>query len=47
LPGFYLAAGHGGDGIALSLETGRLLAEAVAEAVEPEELHPFLLARFS
>jgi len=47
LPGFYLAAGHGGDGIALSLETGRLLAETVAEDVEPEELHPFLLARFS
>ncbi len=46
LAGFYLATGHGGDGIALSLETGRLLAETVAEDSEPEELRPFSLSRF-
>ncbi len=40
-PGLYLATGHGGDGVALSLETGRLLAQAVASGCEPEELRPF------
>ncbi len=46
MPGFYLGTGHGGDGIALSLESGRLLARSIAEGREPEELRPFSPSRF-
>ncbi len=45
-PGFWLATGHGGDGIALSLETGRLVAEGLLHNRELEELRPFSPARF-
>ncbi len=45
-PGFYLATGHGGDGIALSLHSGQLLASCFAGDAVPDELAPFSPSRF-
>jgi len=46
VPGFFVAAGHEGDGIGLSLITGKLLAQLIAE--EPTEINivPLKLSRF-
>ncbi len=45
-PGFYLATGHGGDGIALSLRSGQLLASSFAGDAVSDELAPFSPSRF-
>ncbi|WP_019119070.1 NAD(P)/FAD-dependent oxidoreductase [Brevibacillus massiliensis] len=48
IPGFYIAAGHEGDGISLAAVTGKLIAELIAEKSEtiiPTE--PLRLHRFS
>ncbi len=44
--GFFLATGHGGDGMALSLRTGQLLASCIADDAVPDELAPFSPSRF-
>ena len=46
LPGFYMAAGHEGDGIALSPVTGRLMAELIAEGKTSYDITPFSPNRF-
>lgn len=45
--GFVMAAGHEGDGIALSPITGQLIAELIAEGRPGIPLAPFALERFS
>jgi glycine/D-amino acid oxidase-like deaminating enzyme len=44
--GFIMAAGHEGDGIALSPITGQLIAELIAEGKPSISLEPFALERF-
>lgn len=46
LDGFYMAAGHEGDGIALSPITGKLLAEQIVYGKESYSLEPFSPNRF-
>lgn len=46
LEGFYMAAGHEGDGIALSPITGKLLAEQIVCGKESYSLEPFSPNRF-
>ena len=46
LPGFYMAAGHEGDGIALAPITGRLMAEMIAEGKTSYDITPFSPNRF-
>lgn len=46
LPGFYMAAGHEGDGIALSPVTGRLMAELIADGKTSYDITPFSPNRF-
>ncbi|MBP8717654.1 MAG: FAD-binding oxidoreductase [Candidatus Atribacteria bacterium] len=46
LEGFIMAAGHEGDGIALSPITGRLIAELVINGKTSIPLYPFRLSRF-
>lgn len=46
LEGFYMAAGHEGDGIALSPVTGKLLAEQIVYGKESYSLEPFSPNRF-
>ena len=46
LPGFYMAAGHEGDGIALSPITGRLMAELIADGKTSYDITPFSPNRF-
>lgn len=45
-PGLYLAAGHEGDGIALSPITGKLLAEVMVDGKSSYPLEPFSPDRF-
>jgi glycine/D-amino acid oxidase-like deaminating enzyme len=45
--GFFMAAGHEGDGIALSPITGQLIAEWIAEGSPGMDLSAFSLERFS
>lgn len=44
--GFVMAAGHEGDGIALSAVTGQLIAELIGEGETCLSLEPFALERF-
>jgi glycine/D-amino acid oxidase-like deaminating enzyme len=44
--GFFVAAGHEGDGIALSPITGQIIAEWIAEGWPGTDLSPFNLERF-
>lgn len=44
--GFVMAAGHEGDGIALSPITGQLISELIAEGEPSISLEPFALERF-
>lgn len=44
--GLFLAAGHEGDGVALSPITGKLLAQIVCGADLGMDIRPFLLSRF-
>lgn len=46
LKGFYMAAGHEGDGIALAPITGKLLAEQIVNGKESYSLDPFSPNRF-
>jgi len=46
LEGFYMAAGHEGDGIALAPITGKLLAEQIVYGKESYSLEPFSPNRF-
>jgi glycine/D-amino acid oxidase-like deaminating enzyme len=46
LEGFFMAAGHEGDGIALSPITGQIIAEWIAEGSPGRDLSPFNLERF-
>ena len=46
LEGFYMVAGHEGDGIALSPITGKLLAEQIVYGKESYSLEPFSPNRF-
>ncbi|WP_126425247.1 NAD(P)/FAD-dependent oxidoreductase [Brevibacillus marinus] len=46
-PGLYLAAGHEGDGVALSPITGKLIAEAACGMEPSIDLSPFSLSRFT
>ena len=47
LPGFYMAAGHEGDGIALSPITGQLIAELIVDGRCSHDITPFSPNRFS
>jgi glycine/D-amino acid oxidase-like deaminating enzyme/GNAT superfamily N-acetyltransferase len=44
--GFFMAAGHEGDGVALSAITGQLIADAITTGAQTD-LAPFLLSRFA
>ena len=46
LPGFIMAAGHEGDGIALAPITGRMIADYVAKGTETRALQELNLRRF-
>ena len=46
LPGFYMAAGHEGDGISLSPITGRLIAELIVNGSCSHDITPFSPNRF-
>ena len=46
LPGFYMAAGHEGDGIAMSPITGKLMAELIAEGKPSYNIDAFSPNRF-
>ncbi|MGE5484814.1 MAG: NAD(P)/FAD-dependent oxidoreductase [Ignavibacteriales bacterium] len=45
-PGLVMAAGHEGDGIALSPITGSLIAELIDTGKTPVPIEPFLISRF-
>ena len=47
VPGLVLAAGHEGDGIALSAVTGALIAEQIVSGRPHIDLHDFSPMRFS
>lgn len=46
VPGFFVAAGHEGDGIGLSLITGKLLAQLITEERTEINIVPLKLSRF-
>ena len=46
LPGFYMAAGHEGDGIALAPITGKLMAELIATGKTSYDISVFSPNRF-
>ncbi|HDM09973.1 MAG: FAD-binding oxidoreductase [Deltaproteobacteria bacterium] len=46
IPGFYVAAGHEGDGIGLSLITGKLIAQMICDQSLAIDISPLSLARF-
>ena len=47
VPGFFVAAGHEGDGIALSAVTGRLMADLITTGKTDVPLDDFQMERFS
>ena len=47
LPGFYVAAGHEGDGIGLAPATGRAIADLIAGRRPVPDIAPLSLARFT
>ncbi|HWV39674.1 MAG TPA: glycine oxidase ThiO [Vulgatibacter sp.] len=47
LPGLFLASGHHRNGILLTPETARLLARAVVDGRDPDELAPFSPMRYA
>jgi sarcosine oxidase subunit beta len=47
VPGFFMAAGHEGDGIALAPITGHLMAQRIAVGRSDMPLDAFNLSRFS
>ena len=46
LPGFYMAAGHEGDGIAMSPITGKLIAEMIVDGKPSYNIDAFSPNRF-
>ncbi len=46
LPGFIAATGHGGDGLAFSAITGKIVAEIFSGTVDSDKLKPFAWERF-
>jgi sarcosine oxidase subunit beta len=46
VPGFYIAAGHEGDGIGLSLITGKLIAQMICRETPEISLTPLKFSRF-
>lgn len=46
VPGFYIAAGHEGDGISMSPMTGRLMAELIAGETPYMDMTPFSYSRY-
>ena len=46
LEGFIMAAGHGGDGIALAAISGRLVADVIDSSTVPAAAEPLALKRF-
>ena len=46
VPGFYVTAGHEGDGIGLSLITGKLIAQIICEEPTDIDVAPLRLERF-
>jgi len=46
IPGFYVAAGHEGDGIGLSLITGKLISQMICEEQPVITIEPLKLSRF-
>lgn len=46
IPGFYVATGHEGDGIGLSLITGKLIAQMISAEEHPIDVAPLRLDRF-
>jgi glycine/D-amino acid oxidase-like deaminating enzyme len=46
IPNFFIAAGHEGDGIALSPITGLRMAQLIAGEIEEQVLAPFASSRF-
>ena len=47
IPGFYVAAGHEGDGIGLSLITGKLISQMICEEQPAITIEPLKLSRFN
>lgn len=47
VPGFYVAAGHEGDGISLAAVTGKLIAEMINEAETTVPVEPLRFERFN
>lgn len=47
VPGFYVAAGHEGDGIGLSLITGKLMAQIISGEPTDIDIGPLSIDRFS
>jgi sarcosine oxidase subunit beta len=46
VPGFYVAAGHEGDGIGLSLITGKLISQMICGEQPAVTTEPLKLSRF-
>ncbi|MBT8366807.1 MAG: FAD-binding oxidoreductase [Deltaproteobacteria bacterium] len=46
VPGFYVAAGHEGDGIGLSLITGKLISQMICDEQPAITIEPLKLSRF-
>ena len=46
IPGFYVAAGHEGDGIGLSLITGKLISQMICDEPPAISIEPLKLSRF-
>ena len=46
IPGFYVAAGHEGDGIGLSLITGKLISQMICDQPPAIPIEPLKLSRF-
>lgn len=46
VPGFYIAAGHEGDGISLAMITGKLIEEMINETVTTIPIEPLSINRF-
>ena len=46
IEGFIMAAGHGGDGIALSMITGQIIEKIITGGVSDVPLEPLALKRF-
>lgn len=46
VPGFFIAAGHEGDGIGLSAITGQLISNLIAGREQPIDISPLSFGRF-